>query len=36
MAHAWVNITDMDDADFKVEVEKRKAKTATTSDRQQQ
>ena len=36
MAHAWVNITYMDDADFKVEVEKRKAKTATTSDRQQQ
>jgi hypothetical protein len=37
MAHAWVNITYMDDADFKVEVDKRKAATAaTTSDRQQQ
>jgi hypothetical protein len=37
MAHAWVNITYMDDADFQVEVEKRKAKTATTAaDRQQQ
>ena len=37
MAHAWVNITYMDDEDFKVEVEKRKAATATTtSDRQQQ
>ena len=36
MAHAWVNITYMDDADFKVEVDKRKAKLAgTTSDRQQ-
>lgn len=37
MAHAWVNITYMDDEDFKVEVEKRKAKTSTTTaDRQQQ
>ena len=37
MAHAWVNITYMDDEDFKVEVDKRKAATATTtSDRQQQ
>jgi hypothetical protein len=36
MAHAWVNITYMDDEDFKAEVEKRKAKQAeTTSDRQQ-
>jgi hypothetical protein len=36
MAHAWVNITYMDEDDFKAEVEKRKAKTATTSaDRQQ-
>ena len=25
MAHAWVNITYMDDEDFEVEVEKRKA-----------
>ena len=37
MAHAWVNITYMDDADFQVEVEKRKAKTTTSAaDRQQQ
>jgi hypothetical protein len=37
MAHAWVNITYMDDEDFKVEVDKRKAAAATTtSDRQQQ
>jgi hypothetical protein len=38
MAHAWVNITYMDDDDFKVEVEKRKALTSTTNvvDRQQQ
>jgi hypothetical protein len=36
MAHAWVNITYMDDEDFKAEVEKRKAKTSTTTaDRQQ-
>ena len=36
MAHAWVNVTYMDDEDFKVEVEKRKQKTTTTSERQQQ
>jgi hypothetical protein len=39
MAHAWVNITYMDDEDFQKEVEKRKAATATTTtdrDRQQQ
>lgn len=38
MAHAWVNITYMEEEDFKVEVEKRKAATATTTaaDRQQQ
>ena len=35
MAHAWVNITYMDDEDFKVEVEKRKAKLATTTTAQQ-
>ncbi len=36
MAHAWVNITYMDDEDYKAEVEKRKAKTSTTTaDRQQ-
>jgi mono/diheme cytochrome c family protein len=38
MAHAWVNITYMDEADFKAEVEARKAKTSTTTaaERQQQ
>jgi hypothetical protein len=36
MAHAWVNITYMDDEDFKVEVEKRKSKTAPTTTAQQQ
>jgi hypothetical protein len=36
MAHAWVNITYMDDDDFKAEVEKRKAKLATTTTAQQQ
>ncbi len=36
MAHAWVNITYMDEADFKAEVEARKARTATTMERQQQ
>ena len=33
MAHAWVNITYMDDEDFKVEVEKRKAKLDDDHDR---
>jgi hypothetical protein len=38
MAHAWVNITYMNDEDFKAEVEKRKAATSTTvvNERQQQ
>ena len=36
MAHAWVNITYMSDEDFNKEVEKRKAKTSATTDRQQQ
>jgi hypothetical protein len=36
MAHAWVNVTYMDDEDFKVELEKRKQRTATTTERQQQ
>lgn len=38
MAHAWVNITYMNDEDFKAEVEKRKAATSTTTvdQRQQQ
>jgi hypothetical protein len=34
MAHAWVNITYMDDEDFKKEVEKRKTATASTTERQ--
>lgn len=38
MAHAWVNITYMNDDDFKVEVEKRKAATSTdmAADQRQQ
>jgi hypothetical protein len=36
MAHAWVNITYMDDEDFKAEVEKRKQRTSTTTDVRQQ
>lgn len=38
MAHAWVNITYMNDEDFKTEVDKRKAATTTNAaaDRQQQ
>jgi hypothetical protein len=35
MAHAWVNITYMNDEDFKAEVEKRKAATTTTTVEQQ-
>jgi hypothetical protein len=35
MAHAWVNITYMDDEDFKVELEKRKTKTSTTTEARQ-
>ncbi|MDH4065902.1 MAG: cytochrome c [Acidobacteriota bacterium] len=36
MGHAWINITYMDEEDFKAEVDKRKAMTSTTSaDRQQ-
>ena len=31
MAHAWVNITYMDEEDFKAEVEKRKQKAAATT-----
>ncbi len=31
MAHAWVNVTYMDEEDFQAEVEKRKARTATTT-----
>lgn len=35
MGHAWINMTYMDDDDFKVEVEKRKAKLGTaTAERQ--
>ena len=36
MAHAWVNITYMDDEDFKKEIEKRKTATATTTERDRQ
>ena len=36
MAHAWVNITYMDDEDYKAEVEKRKQKTSNTTTAQQQ
>jgi hypothetical protein len=36
MAHAWVNITYMDDEDFKAELEKRKQKTSSTTTSQQQ
>jgi hypothetical protein len=36
MAHAWINITYMDDEDFKVELEKRKQRLAATTERQQQ
>jgi hypothetical protein len=36
MAHAWVNITYMDDADYKVEVEKRRAAEAARTTQQQQ
>ena len=36
MAHAWVNITYMEDEDFKAEVEKRKQKSSNTTTTQQQ
>ena len=36
MAHAWVNVTYLSDDDYNKEVEARKAKMATTTDRQQQ
>ena len=36
MAHAWINITYMGDDDFNKEVEARKAKLSTTTERQQQ
>ena len=36
MAHAWINITYMSDEDFNKEVEARKAKMSSTTDRQQQ
>ena len=35
MAHLWINITYMSDEDFNKEVEARKQKMATTTDRQQ-
>jgi hypothetical protein len=31
MAHAWVNVTYMEDADFQPEVEARKARDTRTS-----
>jgi mono/diheme cytochrome c family protein len=34
MAHAWVNVTYMSDADFQVEVEKRKATESRTTQQQ--
>ena len=36
MAHAWINITYMGDDDFNKEVEARKVKMASTTERQQQ
>jgi hypothetical protein len=36
MAHAWVNVTYMNDEDYKAEVEKRKASKPTTTDSRQQ
>ena len=36
MAHAWVNVTYMEDADFQAEVEKRKQYEARTTQQQQQ
>ena len=37
MAHAWVNVTYMNDADFKAELDARRAqKTKTTQQQQQQ
>ena len=35
MAHAWINITYMSDDDYTKEVEARKAKLATTTERQE-
>jgi hypothetical protein len=36
MAHAWVNVTYMEEADFKAEVEARKARETRTTQQQQQ
>ena len=36
MAHAWVNVTYMPDADFKAELEARKAKAGAKTQQQQQ
>jgi hypothetical protein len=36
MAHAWVNVTYMNDEDYKAEVDARKARLAETSQQQQQ
>ena len=35
MAHAWINIVDMNDADYKVEQEKRRTQAASTQQQQQ-
>jgi hypothetical protein len=36
MAHAWINIVYMNDADYKAEVDARRAKAGTTQQQQQQ
>ena len=36
MAHAWMNIVNMNDEEFKAEVAKRKAATSTTEERERQ
>ena len=36
MAHAWMNVVYLNDDEYKAEVEKRKAKTATTTANQRQ
>jgi hypothetical protein len=36
MGHAWINMTYMEEEDFKSEVEKRKAKLGTTTAERQE
>jgi hypothetical protein len=36
MGHAWINMTYMEEEDFKAEVDKRKAKLATTTAAERQ